>query len=230
MKRVVESELLDHLPPADAAAQQSRRDLRRINRLMGHAGILVQALHAARGHHAPREILELGAGDGQLLVRVARRLAPSWAGVQVRLQDRISVVEASTIGEFAALGWTAESISGEVLDWFRTQQVVSEIVVANLFIHHFAESELRALFAGIADSAHVFIAVEPRRALLPLLTSSLLFAIGCNAVTRHDARKSVRAGFIGNELSKLWPATPGWELTERSAGLFSHLFIARRTK
>jgi hypothetical protein len=56
----------------------------------------------------------------------------------------------------------------------------------------------------------------------------LLWAIGCNAVTRHDATVSVRAGFSGNELSALWPADSGWQLTERRAGFFSHVFVARR--
>jgi hypothetical protein len=51
--------------------------------------------------------------------------------------------------------------------------------------------------------------------------------IGCNAVTRHDAAASVRAGFAGRELSALWPARPGWRLREGRAGLFSHLFVAR---
>jgi len=230
MKRLVERELLDHLPPADAAAQHSRRDLRRINRLMGNARILAQALRATLGNQAPREILELGAGDGQLLLGVARRLAPQWSGVGVRLLDRISVINPSTIREFAVLSWAAEPIASNVSDWFRTQRGTSEVVVANLFIHHFTEPELRTLFTEVASRAKVFIAVEPRRARLPLLASSLLWAIGCNAVTRHDANKSVRAGFVGNELSNLWPASTDWELTERSAGTFSHLFIARRTK
>jgi hypothetical protein len=33
----------------------------------------------------------------------------------------------------------------------------------------------------------------------------LLWLIGCNAVTRHDAAVSMRAGFIRQELSALWP-------------------------
>jgi hypothetical protein len=56
----------------------------------------------------------------------------------------------------------------------------------------------------------------------------LLWAIGCNGVTQYDARVSVRAGFAGNELSALWPASGDWRLTERPAGLFSHLFVAQR--
>jgi hypothetical protein len=38
---------------------------------------------------------------------------------------------------------------------------------------------------------------------------------------------SVRAGFSGRELSALWPKGD-WLLEERHAGLFSHLFTARR--
>jgi len=51
--------------------------------------------------------------------------------------------------------------------------------------------------------------------------------MGCNAVTRHDARVSVRAGFRDDELSRLWPSG-GWTLEERGAPPFSHLFVARR--
>jgi hypothetical protein len=51
--------------------------------------------------------------------------------------------------------------------------------------------------------------------------------VGCSEVTRHDAIVSVRAGFAGRELSMLWPAE-GWDTAEKSAGLFSHSFAARR--
>jgi hypothetical protein len=74
----------------------------------------------------------------------------------------------------------------------------------------------------------LFVAVEPRRARWPLFCSRLLWAIGCNDVTRHDAVVSVRAGFSRNELSSLWPDKQNWQLTEQSAGAFSHLFIARK--
>jgi hypothetical protein len=63
---------------------------------------------------------------------------------------------------------------------------------------------------------------------MPLFFSRLLRVIGCNDVTRHDATISVRAGFSGEELSALWPDKQNWQLTERRAGLFSHLFIAQK--
>jgi hypothetical protein len=103
-----------------------------------------------------------------------------------------------------------------------------EVVVANLFLHHFQDVRLAELLSAVASRTRVFVAIEPRRAPWPLITCRWLWAIGCNSVTRHDAAISVRAGFSGRELSALWPADPGWELTERPTGLFSHLFVARR--
>ena len=70
--------------------------------------------------------------------------------------------------------------------------------------------------------------IEPRRAAWPLFCCRWLWVIGCNAVTRHDARVSVRAGFSGRELSVLWPDKTNWQLDERHASLFSHLFVARK--
>jgi hypothetical protein len=52
--------------------------------------------------------------------------------------------------------------------------------------------------------------------------------IGCSWVTIHDAEASIRAGFVRQEMSALWPDKKNWRLTERRAGLFSHLFIAKR--
>jgi hypothetical protein len=104
------------------------------------------------------------------------------------------------------------------------------VVIANLFLHHFHDLSLAGMFRAIADRARLFIAIEPRRAPLPLLCSRLLWAIGCNRVTRHDAVISVRAGFSGNELSELWPDKPNWRLTEQRAGPFSHLFIAQKIR
>ena len=66
-------------------------------------------------------------------------------------------------------------------------------------------ARLAELLRLISQRAKLFIALEPRRARWPLFCSRLLWAIGCNDVTRHDAVVSVRAGFNGKEISALWP-------------------------
>jgi hypothetical protein len=45
VKRLVQPEILDTLPPDDPRALRSRRDLRRVNAWMGNDAIMAQALN-----------------------------------------------------------------------------------------------------------------------------------------------------------------------------------------
>jgi hypothetical protein len=233
VKRIVQTELLDRLLPADPRAIRSRRDLQRINWWMRHPAVMA---HALRSHlpQSPKQITELGAGDGSFLLHVVRkfknisarnrdRALPATATL-LDLQDSVSP---ETLAAFARFGWRAEPVVADVFDW-ETADHGRQILVANLFLHHFADERLAELLRLISTRAKLFIALEPRRAVGPLLFSHLLWAIGCNAVTRHDAPVSVRAGFAGHEISTLWPDKNKWQFTERPVGAFSHLFIAQK--
>jgi SAM-dependent methyltransferase len=235
--RTVRPEILDQLPPAAARAIRSRRDLQRVNRVMGSCGILTRAVRGALApapQHAPLRILELGAGDGTLALRIAPHLAMSWPVAELTLLDRQALIAEATGTAFARLGWTLRPLTVDALEWARapTRQQPSDrwdLVVTNLFLHHFEEDGLRELLSAVADRCDAFVACEPRRSLPALVGGRLLFALGVSADTRHDAIVSVRAGFRDDELSRLWPARRArWRLTERRAGLFSHLFVAAR--
>ena len=71
LARAIESEWLDELPPDDPRALRSRRDIRRLNLIMGHAGILRRQL--LKHHPRPATIVELGAGDGTFMLALARQ-------------------------------------------------------------------------------------------------------------------------------------------------------------
>jgi len=229
MKRRIEPELLDELAPENPQAMGSRKDLQRINALMGNDATMARALRAAFPGQGPGRVTELGAGDGEFMLRVGRRLCRAWQGATVALLDRQNIVRPETSNRFAALGWLLETVTADVFDWVhRPAGEPIEALVANLFLHHFSEAQLAELLREAAKRTQVFAAVEPRRSLWGLTFSRLLWLIGCNRVTRHDAVISVRAGFFGQELSQLWPADGSWRLKERPAGLFSHLFVAQR--
>ena len=101
-----------------------------------------------------------------------------------------------------------------------------DLIVANVFLHHFDAARLELLLTAIGARAPRFFACEPRRSWLPLIGSHLIGALGVNAVTRDDAVSSVQAGFRQREISALWPGRGRWQLDEWSAGLFSHCFRA----
>jgi hypothetical protein len=230
IERTLQPELLDTLPVHDAEAQRSRRDLRRINRIMHSAGLIAGLL---RRHvpAPPGRILELGAGDGTLMRALAARLGAEWPGVTVTLLDRQRLVTDETLFDIRWHGWRAEVVCEDALTWLRHAQAPHyEVTLANLFIHHFSSLEISALFSALSWRSDCFIACEPRRGNAALWGSRCLGLLGANAVTRHDAVVSVKAGFAGEELSPLWPQVPGrWQLEERSAGPFSHCFAARRS-
>ena len=226
MKRNVQPEWLDALPPEDPRALRSRRDLRRINWWMRNHVIMAQALEN-NIPAASQPIVELGAGDGNFLLRVADRLSSHWPDMQATLLDLQKNVSAETIAAFAELGWRAQDVVADVFDWSPASSA-KPVVIANLFLHHFPDEQLARLLQKISEAAKLFVAVEPHRFAWPSLLGQVLWLIGCNDVTRHDAVVSIRAGFDGGELSALWPDRENWELTECRAGWFSHLFIARR--
>ncbi len=232
MRRLVEPEILDELPPTDPQANGSRADLRRLNYLMGHAGILSRAF----GRRLPQSttagarirLVELGAGDGTLLLRLAREWSPLGVTADVTLLDRQQLVSEETHRSFAALDWSVECVAADVMNWLGQPGPRADVMFANLFLHHFPDEVLAVLLRGVAARTRRFIACEPRRSRFALNAARLLRLIGCNPVTRHDAVVSVRAGFGGRELSALWPAEAGWSLREHSAGWFSHCFVAGR--
>lgn len=234
--RQVGPEILDRLPPGGARAIRSRRDLQRVNRVIGSCGILSRAArHALASAPQPRplRILELGAGDGSLALRLAKRLATFRREAELTLLDRQSLIAETTGTAFARLGWTLRPLTMDALEWARasTPQQLSrwDLILANLFLHHFEEDGLRELLSAVAERCDAFVACEPGRSLSALIGSRLLPVLGVSADTYHDAIISVRAGFRGNELSRIWPASrTGWRLEERRAGLFSHLFVAAR--
>ena len=232
MRRVVEPELLDDLPPDDPQAVGSRTDLRRLNAIMGHAGILSRAFRSQFDGTIPRlrplRFVELGAGDGTLLVQLAQRWAALGVTAQVTTVDRQNLVSAETRRELAALHWAVESVASDVFAWLEQASPVADVMLANLFLHHFPDESLAELLRLAAARTNLFIACEPRRSPFALTASRLLGLIGCNAITRHDAVVSVRAGFAGRELSALWPTDPKWMVSERRAGVFSHCFIGKR--
>jgi hypothetical protein len=229
MKRLVEPEWLDELPPNDPGAMRSRHDLYRLNSLMGNLSILASLLQPPAEGRLGRRIVELGAGDGTFMLRLARRLSPRWKQAHVVLVDGKDAIAHETRAGFAALGWTVEIITADVFDWLRQPMSrPADAMIANLFLHHFSGLQLSELMKLAAEQTSMFAACEPWRSPVALAFSRMLGVIGCNAVTRHDAVVSVRAGFAGRELSNLWPSRSQWRLQEGGARMFTHAFVAER--
>ena len=245
--REVVAETLDHLAENDPAAIRSRQDLRRVHRVMGTQRIILNALRNLLPK-TPLRILELGAGDGSLLLGVARKLAPLVSNVELTLLDKQKLVDSKTIESYAKVGWVVKVQTTDVLNWVENssyplsagqETMHYDLIIANLFLHHFENVQLVKLINAIEARTNLFFACEPRRSWFTLAGSHLIGLIGANKVTRVDAVLSVHAGFRGHELSMLWSEAEHailkssigkWGVLEYSAGLFSHCFSANKLK
>lgn len=208
MDRLVEPEMLDTMDPSDPDAIASRRDLDTINRLMGtftwfESVFCPQCV--ARNH-----CLELGAGGGQLAMRLIRKACcSSYTAV-----DRAP----------APADWPSAAFwhRGDLFQY--PGYATAEVLLANLVLHHFSDAQLEQIGQLIQKSSiHKIVVNEPCRRRLHRVQLRLGKLIGFNHVTLHDGCISVGAGFRGDELPQrlqLDPKVWYWQVEETFMGAY----------
>ena len=231
MKRIIQSEILDHLSPDDPRVFHARKDLRLINALMNHARILRSSIFPQLNMGRSLRIVEIGCGDGALAYEIFKKWGKLPAGSRFDFVDKAGSVSRQVKRDLGELGWKVNEFEADVFHWIQSSPDSYDLCFASLFLHHFDEHELKLLFSHLSQKTERFICIEPRRDRFGLLGALGLRLLGCDPVTLHDAKVSVRAGFHHQELSRIWnqcvPAS--WQLKERRVGMFSHFFSASST-
>ncbi|MEO5759431.1 MAG: class I SAM-dependent methyltransferase [Mesorhizobium sp.] len=223
--RHLEPEFLDGLLADDPSAIASRRDLVLINTLMFQARIMASLLRT-HVRTPPLRILEIGAGDGKFMLKVARLMAKRWPSVEIVMVDRIDLIGQDVRNAFAKIGWRARPVIADIFDVANEAlHGPFDLVCANLILHHFDDTRLLELSSRIMTMAPMLVAAEPLRARMPLVATRVLPLIGACAVTLNDAAQSVRAGFRGTELSQIWRQAGGTPVVEGRKGLFTQAFV-----
>jgi SAM-dependent methyltransferase len=201
MLRVPSQEWLDEDLGTPEEIQQSFDDLWRINRWLGGVSGCLHLLdrYFARGGSRKTRILEVGAGDSRLA-----------AHLQAELERRNRDVE------FVALDRRLSHLRNGNRPSRRLSRVVADVlhlpfpkesfdvVISNLFLHHFSEHETVELLhrlAGIASQAVLVNDLE--RHPLPYFFIRLGWPFARSRITRHDGAASVRQAFTKDELATL---------------------------
>jgi hypothetical protein len=188
MQRLLEPEILDHLEASDPAAIRSRKDLSRINQLMGTERWIMRQLFAlSRGFES---LIELGAGEGRLLNRVHERFP------KARLTGYDLFGRPDSLSE--AIQWHR----GDFMQGLEAMGLGSKtVVVASLTLHHLSDAQLRSLGAALRG-IRALVTVEPDRSEQSLCLGRLILPF-VGKVTRVDMMTSIRAGFASGELGDL---------------------------
>lgn len=210
MLRKVEPEILDSLSAEDPRAIKSRKDLKRINLLMGNYRWIHRTLMA----ESAKSIIELGSGDGTLLSYLKEKSISALSLTGIDLAPRPPALPAE-------IEWE----QGDLFHILPRKE--ADTLVVNLLLHHFSEEAL----AEIGTHLHSFktlIFNEPYRSKLPILEGYLLFPF-ISEVTKHDMIVSIKAGFRKGELSKIMQLeAAGFSVEEQVTATGSLRIIARK--
>lgn len=196
MPRTIQPELLDSLPPDHPDALHNRRDLRRINTLLGHHRWIARTL--CQLVRPGERVLELGAGTSELALRLIA------AGLAVDALDL----------------WPPPADWPATRTWHRSdlrefdRYDNYDVIMGNLIFHQFEDQELAALGARLRTRVRVIVAAEPARSRVSQwLFGAFAPLFGANRVTLHDAHVSIAGGFHGDELPRLLGLDPtGWDV------------------
>lgn len=212
--RIVRPELLETYPDDHPDAIKGREDLLVVNAVMGNHRWMERVLR--RRYQPGWRVTEIGAGDGALSLRFWRHgVCPSTALCAVDLAGRPPA-------------WPAEAawVQGNLLEQPLPD---SEVLVANLILHHFREPQLRALGAGISPNTRLILAAEPARMRVhSWLGRALCFLAEFNHITTYDMQVSIRAGFRGDELRQELGLGAGWEVRAYMHPMGAYRFMAWR--
>ena len=205
MRRITCSELLDEDQGTRREIRDSLDDLWRINRWLGGVSSSLQLLQdffARAGVH-PVRILDVGAGDSRLAGRL-----------QTELQRRGLQAEFTVLDRCLSHLLNGEKLAGA------PQPVVADalalpfaegsfnVVMCNLFFHHFSDGPAKELLRGMAAIASEAVMInDPERHRLPYLFIRYAPWFARSPITRHDAPASVRQAYTRSELAAIVVAT-----------------------
>ena len=214
MTRLVAPEILETLADDDPHAIRSRADLLKVNWIMGNNRWILQKLKTERqpGEH----ICELGAGDGALSQKLLLNV--------VCAPHELHAVDLAVQPQ----NWPAGAVWHRG-DLFAMPLPDCEILIANLFLHHFTSDQLSRLGAQLSPKTRLIIAAEPARYFAHKISGWLFTRLArLNHVTRYDMQVSIRAGFRGDELPRSLALQAPWNWKSRCTMFGANRVVMRR--
>ncbi len=201
MRRTTSQELLDDDLGSAAEIERSLDDLWRINRYLGGVETnlhLLERFFKRAGAH-PVRVLDVGSGDARLAAHLQAELLRRNIQAQFFVLDRRMTHLGN--GRPAAAGLLPVTADVFALPFAKAS---FDIVMCNLFLHHFSGERAQELLRSMAAVAREAVMINDlERHVLPYLFIRLALPFARSRLTRHDGPASVRQAYTRRELEKM---------------------------
>lgn len=221
MRRSVDvEELLDGPLDDPAALRGNLRDLERVNRWLGGAGLSARAIDALAGDRESLTVLDVGTGAADIPAALLARAARDGRRLRVTGIDNRPEILVAAVARQPRLGMMP-GLELHVGDGrslpFPDRSF--DIAHASLLVHHLEPTAAVALLREMSRVARRGIVVNDLlRSRMAWLAAWLLSHLATrNRYTRHDAALSVRRAYTVAELTSLIAAA-GLRVQESTIG------------
>ncbi len=194
------AELLDQKKGSQREVEKSLRDIARINRYLGGAKVVADALWPLLQGRKSATILDIGTGSADiprfLIGEAARRGIELTIVAADLLESHLRVAKRDSAAFATLFPLGADAFSLPIRDGG------VDVVLASLFLHHFRAPQIETLFREFARVSRLgFIANDTTRDAVPLAFFRLTAPIFAKSyLTRYDAVASIQRAYTVPEM------------------------------
>lgn len=202
-KRSVEIEIMDDLNIQGAVIDQTLKELDTINRRLGGNAISLSSFKRILKNHEIKTLADLGCGGGDIMMgmaKIAQRSKREVSFTGIDANPHIVDYAKRNCAAWQNVGFQSINIFEEQ---FQNQKY--DVIHCCLFLHHFTEAQLVALFRSFKNQARVAIIVNDlhRHPLAFFSIKWITRFFSKSYMVQNDAAVSVARGFKRSELEAI---------------------------
>lgn len=222
-ERTAASELMDDLTSGGEELREALRQLRRLNRMFAAAAPTlygVERLWRAAGKPERLSIIDVGAGSGDINLRLLRWAARKRVALSITLVD----ITEEACAEASQLFQDEPRIRIQRRDLSTLPEGGTDIVTGTQFVHHFTDDELHKVVTYMLKAARLGVVINDiHRHWIPWLAVWLTTRLtSSNRYILNDAPLSVAKGFRSADWKRLKQALALHGLTYSWRPLFRY--------
>jgi SAM-dependent methyltransferase len=184
LERSFAREIIDNPDLSDELVREVHRNLTRTHRWLGNTAAILAALQ--RDPLPVRRVLDIGCGNGELLLEIRRKLRTEVIGVELRAPSpnltTIPILEANAV---------------------RSPLPNSDVALAVCMAHHLSDSDCVELIRNVGRYCRRFVILDLVRHWLPLTLFRLLVGPLVHPVNATDGRRSIQRSYTPPEMAAM---------------------------
>jgi 2-polyprenyl-3-methyl-5-hydroxy-6-metoxy-1,4-benzoquinol methylase len=183
MRRCEDQELMDAPDATDEDLAQSYRELRRTHALLGNTRAVLRLLR--RNRWPIRRVLDIGCGQGALLLEIREELGVEVVGIDLRPAPADASVPILT----------GNAVTDALPE--------ADVAVCMMMAHHLSGAELAAMIRNVSRSCNRLILLDLVRHPVPLALFRVFVSPLLGRINSLDGQTSIRRAFTAAEMRRI---------------------------